>query len=85
MAIKTIVSVKAFMRNFLVTFPKCSMLTFIVAEPVAKFGFYFPNVGKFTNVYILNVSSFFEYSAVTEWDMPTCSIKTFKDFSLSRK
>ena len=45
--IETIVSVKTFLKNFLVTFSECSMFTFVIAEPVAKFGFCFPDEGNF--------------------------------------
>ena len=48
MAIKTIVSVKQFLRNFPITFSKRSMFIFIIIKPITKFGFRFPNVGYFT-------------------------------------
>ena len=48
MTIKTIVSVKQFLRNFLITFSKLSMFTFIIIKPITKFDFRFPNVGDFT-------------------------------------
>ena len=40
-AIKTIVNVKALLRNFLVTLSECSIGTFVIVEPVVKFGFCF--------------------------------------------
>ena len=48
MAIKTIVSVKQFLRNFPITFSKRSMFIFIIIKTITKFGFRFPNVGYFT-------------------------------------
>ena len=48
MATQTIVSVKTFLRNFLVTLSECSMFTFTIVEPIPKFCFYFPNVWNFT-------------------------------------
>ena len=47
MTIKTIVSVRQLLRNFLITFSKRSMFTFIIIKPITKFGFRFPNVGDF--------------------------------------
>ena len=47
-ATETILSMKTFLRNFLVTFSECSMFTFVIVELVPKFGFCFPNVGNFT-------------------------------------
>ena len=43
-AIEIIESVKKFLMNFFITFSKCSMFTFVIIKPVAKFGFRFPNV-----------------------------------------
>ena len=48
LAIKGIVNVKTFLRNFPVTLSKRAMITFITVEPVTKFGFCFPNVKGFT-------------------------------------
>ena len=48
MDIKTIVSVKQFLRNFPITFSKRSMFIFIIIKTITKFGFRFPNVGYFT-------------------------------------
>ena len=45
---REIVSVKTFRRNFNFTLSECSMFTFIIVEPVAKFGSYFPNVESYT-------------------------------------
>lgn len=46
--IKKIVCMKTFLKNFLVTLSKYSMLTFIMVDPLAKFVFCFTNVGYFT-------------------------------------
>ena len=60
MAIKTIVSVKQFLRNFPITFSKRSMFTFIIIKPITKFGFRFPNLGDFTtNFTFEQIENFF--------------------------
>ena len=58
-AIETIVSVKTFLRNFLITFSKCSMFTVVIVEPVAKFGFCFPNAGDSSRLCISIGITFF--------------------------
>ena len=50
-AIETIVSVKTYLRNFLVTFSECSMFTFVIVKAVPKFGFCFPAVLNFTTYF----------------------------------
>lgn len=47
-AIKTIVSLKTYLRSFRVTLSKCSMFTPTVTELVTEFDFCFWNVGKVT-------------------------------------
>ena len=48
LAIETKVSMKTFLKNFLVTFSECAIFTFAIVEGAAKIGSSFSDVENFT-------------------------------------
>ena len=60
-AIKTILSVKQFLRNFVIALSKCP---FLIIKPITEFVFRFPNVGDFTKTLYFNRQRTFSESQV---------------------